>query len=93
MHRGSYCNSLCVLAGVLSMDVVCFVWDQCLIGVDVPGYQSLLHFTAAWLIVLRERLHRCHSVRLFVLCRGLIIAMYQARIQDWSEGGAQMESK
>lgn len=50
------------------MDVVCFVWDQCLIGAGVTGYQFLPHFTAAWLIVARERLYRCHSVCWLMTC-------------------------
>lgn len=44
------------------MDVLCYIWDQCFIGMDVPEYQCLPYFTAVWLILLRHKLFRATSV-------------------------------
>ena len=41
------------------MDVLCFIWDQCFIGMDTVGYQRLPYITATWLILLREKLMSC----------------------------------
>lgn len=45
------------------MDVLCFIWDQCFIGMDTVGYQCLPYITATWLILLREKLMSCTLVR------------------------------
>ncbi|CAI8044027.1 hypothetical protein GBAR_LOCUS24428 [Geodia barretti] len=51
-----------MLVGDVSMDVVCYIWDQCFIGLDVPEYQCLPYFTTVWLLLLRDRLLRAKSV-------------------------------
>jgi len=52
--------------GDLSMEVLCYIWDQCFIGLNCgPDYQCLPYFITAWLILLREKLMACHSVRDF----------------------------
>ena len=44
------------------MDVVCYIWDQCFIGLEVPEYQCLPYFTTVWLLLLRDKLLRATSV-------------------------------
>jgi hypothetical protein len=51
-----------MLVGDVSMDVVCYIWDQCFMGLDVPEYQCLPYFTTVWLLLLRDRLLRAKSV-------------------------------
>ena len=53
------------------MDVVCFIWDQFLIGVDCPDYQCLQHYVAVWLVLMKEKLLRCRSVRALAVIQGL----------------------
>ncbi|KAL5477956.1 hypothetical protein EMCRGX_G024822 [Ephydatia muelleri] len=48
-----------MFVGDVSMDVLCFIWDQCFIGMDTMGYQCLPYITATWLILLREKLMSC----------------------------------
>ena len=44
------------------MDVICFVWDQCFIGLETSQYQFMPYFVATWLLVMKLRLSDCHSV-------------------------------
>ena len=66
------------LVGDVSMDVLCFIWDQCFIGMDTVGYQCLPYITATWLILLREKLMSCTLVRhacVLYLC-GSVLCSY-----------------
>ena len=58
------------------MDVLCYVWDQCFIGMDTVGYQCLPYITATWLILLREKLMTCTLVSLLwpgCVCVGVCV--------------------
>ena len=44
------------------MEMLCYLWDQCFIGMGSPDYQCLPYFIAIWLILLRDKLIPCHSV-------------------------------
>ena len=51
-------------AGFLNQELLLFIWDQYLIGLDVAGYHShlLSAFTATLLILLRDKIFQCNSV-------------------------------
>ena len=56
---------MCIIrlyTGDLSMEVVCYIWDQCLIGLDNPSYQCLPYYITVWLILLRKNLMKGRNV-------------------------------
>ena len=61
LHTSSF--QVCFyISGNFSMEVLCYIWDQCFMGLDVPEYQCLPYFTTVWLILLRDRLLKATSV-------------------------------
>lgn len=44
------------------MDVLCYIWDQCFIGLDIPDYHCLPYLITVWLLLLRNRLITCQTV-------------------------------
>ena len=52
----------CYILGDLSMEVLCYIWDQCFMGLDVPEYHCLPYFSTVWLILHRDRLLKVTSV-------------------------------
>ena len=59
-----YCNQKCLytFTGDVSMDVVCFIWDQCFIGLGIGGYQYIPYLIAVLLLIMKEPLLQCKEV-------------------------------
>lgn len=51
-----------LLVGYLSLDAVCFVWDQQMIGFTTPRFAFLPHYIAAIFLLLRDELIICKTV-------------------------------
>jgi hypothetical protein len=51
-----------LFVGYLSMDVVCFVWDQLVIVIDGLLDDCLAYFCATLLLLLKNNLRKCQSV-------------------------------
>ena len=59
-----YCM-ICVL-GDVNMDVVCFIWDQCFLGLGIGEYQYIPYLITVLLLVMREPLLLCNEVSQFM---------------------------
>ena len=55
---------MCTLTGYLRMDVLLYVWDQYMIGLDAPGFgvEWLAIVTAIILGLLKDKFKECQSV-------------------------------
>ena len=50
------------IIGHLPMDVVCFIWDQCFLGLGIGEYQYIPYLIATLLLIMREPLLQCKEV-------------------------------
>ena len=48
------------------MDVVCFIWDQCFLGLGIGEYQYIPYLITVLLLVMREPLLLCNEVSQFM---------------------------
>ena len=48
--------------GDVSMDVVCFIWDQCFIGLGIGGYQYIPYLITVLLLIMKEPMLQCKEV-------------------------------
>ena len=48
--------------GDVSMHVVCFIWDQCFLGLGIGEYQYIPYLITALLLIMREPLLLCKEV-------------------------------
>jgi len=53
-----------IFAGFLSLDVVCYIWDQYVVSLKLPSFHCIATFSAAMLMLLREDILTCQNVRL-----------------------------
>lgn len=53
-----------IFAGYLSLDVVCYIWDQYIVSLKLPSFHCIATFSAAMLMLLREDILTCQNVRL-----------------------------
>ena len=60
----TYCMTL---LGDVPMDVVCFVWDQCFLGLGIAEYQYIPYLIATLLLIMREPLLLCKEVSLIII--------------------------
>lgn len=51
------------LAGFLSLDVVCYIWDQYILSMKLTSFRCIATFSVAMLMLLREQILRCRNVR------------------------------
>ncbi|XP_013383272.1 uncharacterized protein LOC106153737 [Lingula anatina] len=53
-----------LFVGFLNIDTVLYIWDQYIIGLDVPGYHTecLPVFTVVYLMLLKDQLMRCDDI-------------------------------
>ena len=53
-----------IFAGFLSLDVVCYIWDQYIVSLKLPSFHCIATFSVAMLMLLREDILTCQNVRL-----------------------------
>ena len=52
----------CMFVGFLSLDVVCYVWDQYIVSLKRPAFHCIATFSAALLMLLSKQLMSCRNV-------------------------------
>lgn len=57
-----------IFAGFLSLDVVCYIWDQYILSMKLPSFHCIATFSAVMLMLLRGDILTCRNVSL----KGLI---------------------
>ncbi|XP_068749867.1 uncharacterized protein [Montipora capricornis] len=53
----------CMFVGFLSLDVVCYIWDQFILSIRLRSFHCIAMFSSVMLMLLREPLLRCRNVR------------------------------
>ncbi|XP_029194236.2 uncharacterized protein LOC114960135 [Acropora millepora] len=53
----------CMFVGFLSLNVVCYIWDQYILNLKLRSFHCIAMFSAAMLMLLREKLLRCRNVK------------------------------
>ena len=53
---------LFLFTGFLSLNVVCYIWDQYILNLKLRSFHCIAMFSAAMLMLLREKLLRCRNV-------------------------------
>lgn len=57
-----------IFAGFLSLDVVCYIWDQYILSMKLPSFCCIAMFSAAMLMLLKKEILTCRNVRLKFVC-------------------------
>ena len=68
-------------SGFLSLDVVCYIWDQYILSMKLPSFNCIATFSAVMLLLLRDEILVCRNVRLkYLICPSFIKVKC---IQEW----------
>ncbi|PFX32934.1 uncharacterized protein LOC111344453 [Stylophora pistillata] len=53
----------CMFVGFLSLDVVCYIWDQYIMSMKLPSFNCIRTFSAAMLMLLRDEILVCRNTK------------------------------
>jgi len=53
----------CMFVGFLSLDVVCYIWDQYILSMKLTSFHCIATFSAAMLMLLRDQILRCRNAK------------------------------
>jgi len=84
-----------MFVGFLSLDVVCYIWDQYVVSLKLPSFHCIATFSAAMLMLLREDILTCQNPKevedvLLAKSKTLTIREFQTLIDrffmdDWQK--------
>ncbi|XP_073256892.1 uncharacterized protein [Porites lutea] len=82
-----------LLPGFLSLDVVCYIWDQYILSMKLPSFDCIATFSTALLMLLRDQILKCRNAKeveemLLAESKNLTIRDFQTVIdrhfmEDW----------
>ncbi|KAJ7387376.1 hypothetical protein OS493_004370 [Desmophyllum pertusum] len=85
----------CMFVGFLSLDVVCYIWDQYILSMKLPSFCCIAMFSAAMLMLLKKEILMCRNAKevedvLLAESKKLTIRDFQAVIDrhfmdDWQK--------
>jgi len=52
-----------MFVGFLSLDVVCYIWDQYILSMKLTSFHCIATFSAAMLMLLRDQILRCRNAK------------------------------
>ncbi|XP_027036979.1 uncharacterized protein LOC113665481 isoform X2 [Pocillopora damicornis] len=53
----------CMFVGFLSLDVVCYIWDQYILSMKLPSFNCIATFSAVMLLLLRDEILVCRNTK------------------------------